>query len=73
MSVSEENDFISFYSSSVPDYDFDIICEVDSNRDVSQQRIRLAASGYDIWESNPLNKKGGDPGKRKQIFDIICR
>ena len=45
---------------------------VASNKDASEQRIRQAASGYDIWKSNPLNTKGGDPGKRKQIFEINC-
>jgi len=60
-----------FFSQS--DDDYDLVCNTVGNKDASEQRIRLAASGYDIWKSNPLNAEGGDPGKRKQIFEINCR
>ena len=65
--VNDSNLFFSLYED-----DYDLVCNTVGNKDASEQRIRQAASGYDIWKSNPLNADGGDPGKRKQIFEINC-
>ena len=47
-------------------------CNILANKDASRQNLRMAAMGYDVWKSEPWHESG-DPGVKRQIFDINCR
>ena len=50
----------------------DPFCNVLANKDAPRQNFKMAAMGYDVWKADPWHESG-DPGVKRQIFDINCR